>query len=58
MLFRSVETLKQFLEKFYPGEIIPGFDHIREGITFADLQTKNMLGWSMEQIIEYCEETQ
>lgn len=53
-----VETLKQFLEKFYPGEIIPGFDHIREGITFADLQTKNMLGWSMEQIIEYCEETQ
>ena len=46
------ETFKKFM-KFHYGYDVPVTYHIRDGMLFGDLQTKVMLGWTPEQILDY-----
>ena len=48
------ETLEQFLKFHYPNTKIPTITSVRDGITFAELQTKVLQGYSVEDIIAYC----
>jgi ATP-dependent 26S proteasome regulatory subunit len=48
------ETLEQFLKFHYPDTSIPAITSVRDGITFAELQTKVLQGCSVEDIIAYC----
>ena len=48
------ETLQQFLTHYYPDESVVITSPIRDGITFAELQTQMMLHKSANEILEYC----
>lgn len=49
------ETLIQFLHKHFPDYDLTDKEiHVNGDITFAELQTKLLLGWSADQIVKYC----
>ena len=49
------ETFAKFMKHHYPDFEIPEGYRVRDCLTFAELQTKVMLGWTAETMLQYCE---
>ena len=50
--YATDETFVKFM-KFHYGYNVPDTYHIKDGMLFGDLQTKVMLGWSVDQMLDY-----
>jgi hypothetical protein len=51
----SDETFAQFM-KFHYNCSVPEEHQVRDGMIFADLQTKVMMGWTKEQMFQYTQD--